>query len=71
MLESQIDLCDRYTNIPLNINADFFCTGSDGLFKENRIKSISIIGMNIGVYQYSALDGSSRTHRTYGEQNDI
>lgn len=71
MLESQIDLCDRYTNIPLNINADFFCTGSDGLFKENKIKSISIIGMNNGIYQYVALGGSSRTHRTYGEQNDI
>ena len=71
MFKSQLDLCDRYTNIPLNINADFFCTGSDGLFKENRIKSISIIGMNNGIYQYIALDGNSRTHRTYGEQNDI
>lgn len=71
MFESQIDLCDRSTNIPLNINADFFCVGSDGLFKENKIKSISIIGMNNGIYQYVALDGNSRTHRTYGEQNDI
>lgn len=71
MFKSQVDLCDRSTNIPLNINADFSCVGGGGVLKENKIKSISIIGMNIGVYQYTALDGSSRTHRTYGDQNDI
>ena len=67
MFKSQVDLCDRSTNIPLNINADFFCVGGDGLLKENKIKSISIIGMNNCIYQYIALDGSSRTHRTYGD----
>lgn len=71
MFKSQVDLCDRSTNIPLNINADFSMLGGGGLFKENKIKSISIIGMNNGIYQYTALDGSSRTHRTYGDQNDI
>lgn len=71
MFRSQIALCDRSTNIPLNINADFFCVGGDGLLNENKIKSISIIGMNNGVYQYISLDGSSRAHRTYGDQNDI
>ena len=45
--------------------------GGGGVLKENKIKSISIIGMNNGIYQYIALDGSSRTHRTYRDQNDI
>lgn len=71
MFKSQVDLSQRSTNIPLNINADFFYVGGDGMFKENKIKSISIIGMNNGVYQYTSLDGSSRAHRTYGDQNDI
>lgn len=71
MLKSQVDLCDRSTNIPLNINADFFCVSGSGLLNENKIKSISVIGMNNGIYQYISLDGSSRAHRTYGDQNDI
>ena len=41
MFKSQVDLLDRSTNIPLNINADFCCVGGGGLLNENKIKSIS------------------------------
>lgn len=70
IFEIQLNLCDRVTNIPLNINADFFDISDGGLFKENKIKSISAMGVNDAIYQYVTLESSSRAYRNYGEPDE-
>ena len=41
-----------------------------GVLKENKIKSISAMGVNDAIYQYVTLESSSRVYRNYGEPDE-